>query len=265
MRLELLIGLLLLPLLLLAPASATPNEVLQAVRIDQRLGAQAPLELMFRDEAGRLVRLSDCVAGKPTVLTLVYYECPNLCTEVLNGMAKGFEGLPFRIGREFNVISVSIDPLETPALAASKRRTYLKRYGQASEDGWRFLTGDDASIRELADAVGFHYVYDPNLQQYAHASALILLTPKGRIARYLFGIDFDPKDLRLGLQEASENRIGNPVDQLLMRCYTFDPKTGKYSLALLTLVRLGGLATLGMLGFLIYRLIRSEQKRKEVP
>lgn len=259
MRLELAIGLLLFQ----SPALAAPGEVLQAVRIDQRLGAMVPLDLAFRDEAGQAIRLSECVSGKPTVLSLVYYECPNLCTEVLNGMVKGFEGLPFQVGREFNVVSVSINPEDTPVLAAKKRSTYLKRYGNAPQSGWRFLTGEEDAIRRLANAVGFHYAYDSELKQYAHPGAIVVLTPQGRIARYLFGIDYDPRDLRLGLQEASANRIGSPVDRFLMRCYTFDPKTGRYSLALLNLLRVAGLGTLLMLGLLIHRLLRSERKRKE--
>ncbi|HEY9857503.1 MAG TPA: SCO family protein [Stenomitos sp.] len=250
-------------LLLAPPALAAPSEVLQAARIDQRLGSSVPMDLTFRDEAGRSVRLSECMAGKATVLSLVYYGCPNLCTEVLNGMVKGFDDLPFRLGQEFNVVSVSIDPHETPALAAKKRATYLKRYGHASESSWHFLTGDQTPIRQLADAVGFHYAYDPELKQYAHPSAIVLLTPRGRIARYLFGIDYDPTDLRLGLMEASENRIGSPVDRILMRCYAFDPRTGRYSLALLNLLRGAGVVMVLALGLFIRGMLRSEQRRKE--
>lgn len=257
-----LLRILLFWLLACAPAMAAATQVLEAVRVDQRLGAAVPTQLAFTDATGRRVRLAECLAGKPTILSLVYFGCPNLCTEVLNGLVKGIDEVPFRLGRDFNVVTLSIDPGETPTLALEKERSYLRRYKDATATGWHCLTGDQASIHALAEAVGFHYAYDPALKQYAHPSALVVLTPEGKVARYMFGLEYPPLDLRLGLLEASEERIGSPVDRVLLRCYAFDPRTGRYSLAIMALLRGAGLLTVLGVGWLIARQLKAERRRE---
>lgn len=234
---------------------------LQGVGIDQKLDAQVPLDLAFRDETGRTVRLGDYFGGKPVVLTLVYYNCPMLCTMVLNGALRSFRALPFDIGKDFEVVTVSIAPEETPELAAEKKKQYVHQYDRAGgAAGWHFLTGDEDSIRQLADAVGFRYTYNPETGLYTHASALMLLTPEGRMARYSYGIEYSARDLRLGLVEASQNKIGSPVDQVLLYCYQYDPTTGKYGLLIMRTLRTAGLATLLALGLFLFISLRREKK-----
>jgi protein SCO1/2 len=219
--------------------------IARAVGITQRLDAQVPLELTFRDEDGKQVRLGDCCGGKPTVLVLAYFRCPMLCTQVLNGLTDALRGVPFTIGKEFNVVTVSFDAREGPALAKAKKASYVEDYGRpGAAAGWHFLTGEQESIDELARAVGFRYEYDPRQDQFAHGSGIMLLTPQGRVARYFYGIKYTPRDLRLGLVEASENRIGSPADQVLLLCYYYDPNSGKYTPMVMGLVRLGGAVTL---------------------
>jgi len=227
-------------------------QALSQVRIDQKLDAQVPLDLQFRDETGKVVRLGDYFGKKPVVLSLVYYECPMLCTLVLNGMLTSFKVLSFDVGKEFEVVTVSFNPREKPGLAAAKKQSYLKRYDRPTgEQGWHFLTGEEDQITRLADAVGFKYTYDAKTEQYAHASAIMVLTPKGHVARYYYGIEYAPRDLRLGLVEASADKIGSPVDQLLLYCFHYDPLTGKYGMVIRNVLRLGGIATLGLLfGFI---------------
>src|SRR5258705_2712541 len=214
--------------------------VLGQVGIDQRIGQQLPLGLRFRDESGRDVTLGDFFGARPVVLALAYYECPMLCTEVLNGMTGALKTLSFDAGRDFDVVVVSIDPKDSFRLAANKKLRYVNHYGRpATAGGWHFLTGTDASIKPLADAIGFRYAYDANIKQYAHGAAIYVATPKGLVARYLMGIDFAPRDLRLALVEASNNQLGSVADQVLLLCYHYDPATGKYSAATLTAVRIG--------------------------
>lgn len=214
---------------------------LQGVGIDQRLDQQIPLDLVFRDEVGREVPLSTYFGQKPVVLALVYYQCPMLCTQILNGMETSLRAVSLDPGRDFEVVSVSFDPSDTPELAAEKKMNYVRRYGRPNTaNGWHFLTGGEASIKALTDAVGFHYRYDPKTHQFAHASAIYVLTPQGRMSRYFYGVEYAPRDLRLGLVEASQNRIGNPVDQILLFCYHYDPATGKYGAIAMNMVRLGG-------------------------
>jgi protein SCO1/2 len=217
---------------------------LAAVGIDQKLDRQVPLDLTFRDEAGRSVPLSAFFSGKkPVVLALVYYQCPMLCTLILNGVESSLKGVSLNPGQDFEVLSVSFDPKDTPELAASKKQMYLRRYGRpGTANGWHFLTGNEASIKALTDAVGFRYRYDPPTRQFAHASGITVLTPQGRISRYLYGVEYAPRDLRLALVEASENRIGNPVDQILLFCYHYDPATGKYGAIAINFVRFAGVA-----------------------
>lgn len=234
-------------------SDAVPPQ-LKEVGIDQNLDAQVPLDLMFRDERGNSVRLEDYFhQGKPVILTLVYYECPMLCTLVLNGLTSALRTLSFDVGQQFEIVTVSFNPKETPELAANKKEVYLQEYRRpGAENGWHFLTGEPAAIESLARSVGFRYRYDPQVKQFAHAAAIMVLTPKGRIARYFYGVDYSPRDLRFGLIEAAEDRIGSPVDQLLLYCFHYDPSTGKYSAAVLNIVRLGGaLTVLGLIGFIV--------------
>ena len=245
-------------------ASTQPYQLTQ-VRIDQKLDSQVPLDLHFRDEAGKVVRLGDFFGQKPVVLSLVYYECPMLCTLVLNGMVTSFKVLSFDVGKEFEVVTVSFNPRETPQLAAAKKQSYLKRYSRLNaEKGWHFLTGDQDQIAKLADAVGFRYSYDPKTEQYAHASAIMVLTPKGHVARYYYGIEYAPRDLRLGLIEASANKIGSPVDQVLLYCFHYDPMTGKYGLVVRNVLRLGGITTVLLLGGFITVMLRRERHARRV-
>jgi protein SCO1/2 len=222
--------------------------VLREVGIDQRLNHQAPLDLPFRDEEGRAVRLGDYFGRRPVILALVYYECPMLCTQVLNGLVGALGVLSFDAGREFDVVAVSFDPGEGPALARAKKHAYLERYRRpGAERGWHFLTGGQPAIAELTRAVGFRYVYDETLDQFAHGAAVIVLTPSGTIARYFYGIEYAPRDLRLGLVEASANRIGSIADQVLLLCYHYDPAAGRYGFIALGLVRIGGVLTVAAL------------------
>ena len=217
---------------------------LQGVGIDQMLDAQIPLSLVFRDEAGRSVPLSNFFqARKPVILALVYYRCPMLCTQILTGLESCLKAVSFNPGHDFEVLSVSFDPKDTPEIAAAKKQMYLRRYGRANTaNGWHFLTGDEANIKALTDAAGFHYKYDPKTDQFAHASGIMILTPEGRLSRYFYGVEYAPRDVRLGLVEASQNKIGTPVDQLLLFCFHYDPATGKYGALAMNLVRGAGAA-----------------------
>jgi protein SCO1/2 len=236
---------------------------LQAVGLDQRLGEQVPLDLRFRDEAGRWVRLADHFADMPVILVPAYYTCGNLCPLALDGLVKGLRALSLSAGEHFTVIAVSIDPRDTPALAAKRKATYVGRYSRrAVPDGWHFLTGEAPAIQELARSIGFRYAADPGSEGYAHASGLLILTPRGRISRYLYGIEYSPRDLRLALVEASGHRIGSLVDQVLLRCYRYDPATGTYGLAIMNAVRFGGLVTVLALGSFIVAMVRREPRRR---
>ena len=240
-------------------ASVLPP-ALRNIGLDQKLNGQIPLNLVFRDEAGRDARLTSYFGSRPVVLALVYYQCPMLCTQVLNGMVMSLRTMSLESGQDFDVIAVSIDPTETPELAARKKAEYVKRYARGSA-GWHFLTGAEPQIKQLAAAVGFRYAYDPKSKQYAHASAIMLATPSGRLSRYFYGIEYAPRDLRLGLVEASENKIGTPVDQVLLYCFHYDPNTGKYSAIVMNIVRLGALLTLLIFVPLLIWLWRSDLNR----
>ncbi len=240
------------------------SRVYQEVGIDQKLNAQIPLDAMFKDEQGRSVALGSYFGSAPVVLSLVYYQCPMLCTQVLNGMVDAFKGLPYTPGREFTVVTVSIDPREKPPLAQEKKDGYLQSYGRPeAAEGWHFLTGDEASIRKLADAVGFHYLYDEKTGQFAHAAGIMVVTPQGRLSHYLYGIEYSPKDLRFALMDASQGRIGSVVDKLVLLCYHYDPSTGKYSLVIANIFRGAGAVTILVLGGCVLYLLRRE-KRKNV-
>jgi protein SCO1/2 len=231
------------------PAGGKPA-VLKDVGIEQRLNEQVPLDLTFRDEQGNTVELGRYFGTKPVLLSLVYYNCPMLCNQVLNGMTSGLTVLPFNVGKEFDVVTVSFDARETPEQAAEKKKTYINWYRrEGAASGWHFLTGDQASIDRLTRAVGFKYAFDPATNQFAHASGIMLLTPQGKLARYFYGVEYAPKDMKFAIMEAAEGRAGSPVDQLLLYCYHYDPATGKYSLVVMNVVRLGGIATIiGVIG-----------------
>ena len=236
-------------------------KTLDNVGIDQKLNEQLPLDLTFRDETGREVRLGEYFNhGRPVILSFVYYECPMLCNQVLNGLAGSLKTLSFNVGKEFEVVTVSFDPRETPSLAAAKKDSYMARYNrEGAEKGWHFLTGDGKSIAALTQAAGFRYAWDEKNQQFAHASAIMLSTPEGRLARYFYGIEYAPKELRLGIVEASANKIGSPVDQLLLYCYHYDPASGKYGLAIMNIVRLAGAITVVCI-FLLLFLLRRQRR-----
>lgn len=234
-------------------------ELLKDVSIDQKLDSSIPLDLMFRDEHGQAVTLGQYFGSKPVILTLVYYNCPMLCTQVLNGLDRSLEQIPMSIGKDFNVVTVSIDPTEKPVLAEAKQAVYMGMYNRpGAAQGWHFLTGEQSQIKQLADAVGFHYAYDPDSKQYAHASVIMLLTPEGKISRYFYGVTYPERDMRLGLVEASEGKIGSPVDQVLLFCYHYDPHTGKYGLLISRVMQLAGLATVLVGGFFLILLFRGE-------
>jgi protein SCO1 len=234
-------------------------ELLRDVGIDQRLNGVIPLGLSFRDENGNAVRLSEFFGQKPVVLALVYYNCPMLCTQVLNGLNRSLRDVPMDVGKEFKVVTVSIDPNETPKLASAKHDLYTGIYGRpGAAQGWHFLTGEESQIRQLANAVGFRYAYDADSKQFAHASAVMVLTSEGKISRYFYGITYASRDMRLGLVEASEGKIGSAVDQVLLFCYHYDPVTGKYGLLISRLIKTGGLLTVLAIGILILVLSRTE-------
>jgi len=240
------------------PANQRPPG-LANVGIEQHLDQQIPADLTFRDESGKTVRLGDYFGKRPMILNLVYYNCPMLCGEVLSGLTSALRVLRFDLGREFEVITVSFDPRETPQIAAEKKKQYLERYGRkGAEQGWHFLTGQQDAIAGLTKAAGFQYEYDAKTDQFAHTTAIMVLTPRGKIAQYYYGVEYAPKDLRLGLIEASQNKIGNLVDQVLLYCYHYDPATGKYGAVIMRVVRLAGLATILSLGAFIAIMFRRD-------
>lgn len=233
---------------------------LQEVGIEQKLGEQLPLETEFKNEDGETVKLGSYFnKSRPVMLALVYYECPMLCNEVLNGMTGSLKGLSFNAGKEFDVVAISFDARENekPGLAKNKKLAYAERYGRpGSESGWHFLTGSQASIDAVTKASGFNYKWDEKSGQFAHAGGIMLVTPEGKMSRYFFGIDYSPKDLKLGMMETAENKVGDAVDKLLLYCYHYDPATGKYGLAILRIMRYAAVATvlgMGLMGFVFWR------------
>ena len=241
-------------------AQGSDRTPLREIGFDHRLGEQVDLDLEFRNEAGLPVRLRDLTQGKPVVLALVYYRCPMLCVLTLNGLAGALKTLSLDAGKEFTVLSVSFNPKETSEEAAAKKKDAIRRYGRpGTESGWHFLTGDAGAIAKLTAAVGFRYTWDERTSQYAHAAGLVVLTPDGRVARYLFGVEYAPKDLRLALVEASGGQIGTPVDHVLLYCYSYNPVTGRYGAAVMRLVRIAGAATVLALGGFILVMWRREK------
>jgi protein SCO1/2 len=238
------------------PANVRPPG-LKNVGIEQHLNEQIPAELTFQDENGNPVRLADYFGKKPMILNLVYYQCPMLCGEVLSGLESALRVLKFDVGNQFDVLTVSFDPRETPAMATAKKAEFLKRYGRpGATQGWHFLTGPQQSIDALTKAAGFQYEYDPKSGQFAQTTAIMVLTPEGRIAQYYYGVEYAPKDLRLGLIQASQNKIGNIVDQVLLYCYHYDPATGKYGAVVMRILRLAGAATILTLGLFMIVMFR---------
>ncbi len=243
-----------------AKNAATIPGPLADIGIDQRLGESLPLGLTFRDEMGRTVRLGDYFGERPVVLSLVYYECPMLCTLVLNGLTGALETINLEPGRDYEVVTVSIDPGESFPLAVAKKKEYVKRLGRpAAETSWHFLTGDEENIKKLAAAVGFRYAYDPKTDLFIHAAGIMVATPDGRLARYLYGVEYAPRDLRLSLVEASEGRLGTLSDQVLLFCYQYDPHSGTYSVAALSLVRGGGILTVVLIAGFVTLMLRREK------
>jgi protein SCO1/2 len=241
------------------PAAARPG-LLGKIGIDQRIGESIPLDVEFTDEDGKTVRLGQYFGKRPVILALVYYECPMLCTQVLNGLVSALGVLNFEVGREFDVIAVSFNPKEGPGLASQKKAAYVERYGRPqSAHGWHFLTGSQASIDTLTKAVGFRYAYDDKIKQYAHGAGIELLTADGVLAKYFYGIEFSARDIRLGLIEASSERLGTPIDDVLLLCYHYDPATGAYGASVLRMVRLGAVAT--MLAFAVFLTVSLRRER----
>ena len=254
----------------MAPVSDKPPDILSKVGIAQRLNEQLPLSLTFTDDAGKQVQLASYFGKKPAILALVYYQCPMLCSEELNGLTSALQMVSFVPGKDFSVIVISIDPTETTDLAAAKKRGYLKRYGHPeTAAGWHFMTGTQENIDAVTKAVGFGYVKIPGpdgrLTQFAHASAIQIVTPEGKLAQYYMGVEYSPKDLRLGLVEASANRIGSPVDNILTYCYHYDPQTNKHSLIVARVVQLGGLITLLLLGGFMLVMFRRDVRKEPQP
>lgn len=234
-------------------------ELLKEVGIDQKLNDSIPLNLTFRDEHGNQVELAQFFTGKPVILTLVYYNCPMLCTQVLNALDRSLETIPLDMGKDYTVVTVSIDPTDTPRLAEVKQALYTGMYNRpGSQYGWHFLTGQDPQIKQLADSVGFRYAFDPDSHQYAHASGIMVLTPAGKISKYFYGVTYPARDLRLGLVDASQEKIGTVADQLLLFCYHYDPHTGKYGLLISRVLQLGGVATVLIGGICLLFLFRGE-------
>lgn len=234
---------------------------LRGVGISQRLNNQIPLNLQFRDEKGQTVTLGSFFGQKPVILSLVYYSCPMLCTTAENGLLNTLRDVPFNIGDQYQVVTVSIDPTETPSMAMGKKAVYVGLYGrQSAKNGWHFLVGDQPSIRTLAEAVGFHYNYIPETRQFAHATGIVVLTPQGKVSKYFYGIQYQPRDVRLALVEASTEKIGSPVDAVLLYCCQYDPATGKYSVVISKILRLSALVTVLSMGTLVFALSRGGQR-----
>ncbi len=239
---------------------------LEHVGIEQKLDGQVPLDLQFRDENGNTVKLGDYFhTGRPVVLNLVYYQCPMLCGEVLQGLTAAVKVIKFMPGKEFEIVTVSIDPRETPELARAKKQTFLERLNRpGAENGWHFLVGQKDQIDKLANAVGWEYQYDPKTDQFAHAAGIVLLTPKGKIAQYYYGVEYSARDMRLGMVEASQNKIGTLADEVLLYCYHYDPRTGKYGAVVTNIIRLAGVATVVILGGFLVVMFRQDRKEQGI-
>ena len=233
---------------------------LRDVAFDQKLNQQVPLELRFRDESGKSVQLAEYFKQRPVILNFVYYKCRDLCPLLIDGMVRSLRAISFSVGNEFDVLTVSFDPQDTPALAAAKKADLIEKYSRpGASSGWHFLTGDQPSIHRLTQSVGFRYHYDARTGEFGHATGIVLLTPNGKTSRYFYGIDFSPRDLRLGLVEAAAHRIGSPIDQLLLFCFHYDPMTGKYTPLITNIMRLAAGATVLAIGGFILLMLRRER------
>jgi len=241
------------------PSGSVPP-MLQGIGIDQNLNAQIPLELTFNNETGQSVRLGQYFREKPVVLALVYYECPGLCDLILNGLSHVMQQVSLNVGSDYEVVTVSFNPQDSWQLAGAKKSNYIEKYNRpGAKQGWHFLTGKPDAIKSLADSVGFHYKYDPISKQFAHASAIVILTPEGKIARYFYGIEYKPRDFRLSLVEASANKIGTTADQVMLFCYHWDPMTGKYGVIIAQVTQVLGTATVLALGAFVFIMIRRDR------
>jgi protein SCO1 len=246
----------------LVAAHDEPPPALRSVDLKQNLGAQVPLDLKFKDETGAEVGLKDYFGRRPVILTFVYYNCQDLCPLVLDGLVRSMRPLSFNLGEQFDVITVSFDPADTPALAAAKKSDFVNQYARTGSGiGWHFLTGEETAIRRLTDVAGFHYKYESSENRFGHATGILLLTPGGKISRYFYGIEFSPRDLRLGLIEASAGKIGSAIDQLLLFCYHYDPLSGKYNFIITNSIRAGGVVTVVALAAFILIMMRRERAR----
>jgi protein SCO1/2 len=244
------------------PSSSLPAP-LREIGFDQNLDRQLPLDLPFADEQGRAVTLGRFFGKRPVVLAFAYYECPMLCTLVLNALASSLDVMSLQPGTDFDVVTISFDPREKPALAAAKKETYLQRYKRpGAARAWHFLTGDQSSIDRVTRAAGFRFVWDSGLKQFAHPTGIIVVTPEGRIARYLFGIEYGPRDLRLAIVDASAGKVGSPIDSFLLYCYHYDPMTGRYGLAIMRAMRLAGAATVVSLALFVGVMLRRERRAR---
>lgn len=243
-------------------------ETLQKSGIEQKLGDALPLDAQFKDENGKVVALGDFFnRGRPVVLAFVYFECPMLCNEVLNGLTGTLKGISLDAGKDFDVLAISFDARENeiPDLARNKKESYTNRYGrQGTEDGWHFLTGSEQSIEAVTKAAGFNFQWDEQSNQFAHAGGIMIATTDGKLSRYFYGIDYSPKDVKFGIMESAENHIGNPAEQLLLYCFHYDPATGKYGLSVLRVMRLGAILTLLAMGAMGFVFWRRNKLRKEV-
>jgi len=246
-------------------STALPR-ALREIGFDQNIDQRVPLDTSFRDEAGRTVRLGDFFGTRPVVLVFAYYDCPMLCTQVINGLSSALGVMSLNPGKDFEIVTVSFNPRDTPASATAKKASYLERYRRTgAAEGWHFLTGDQPDIVRLTKAAGFRYVWDEETKQFAHPSGVIVLTPDGRLSKYLFGIEYGPRDLRLAIVEASDGKVGTPVDSLLLYCYHYDPMTGRYGLVIMRTMRLAGIATvLAILGFIAV-MVRRERRQTDRP
>jgi protein SCO1/2 len=234
---------------------------LREIGFDQNIDQRVPLDTTFRDEAGATVRLGDYFRTKPVVMVFAYYDCPMLCTQVINGLSSALGVMSLNPGKDFEIVTVSFNPRDTPASATAKKAVYLERYKRpGAAEGWHFLTGDQPQIDRLTKAAGFRYAWDAETKQYAHPSGVIVLTPDGRLSKYLFGIEYGPRDLRLGIVEASAGKVGTPVDALLLYCYHYDPMTGRYGLVIMRAIRMAGAATVLAIGAFIVVMVRRERQ-----
>jgi len=261
-------ALLMIPMLLFVSAllrAETPQQqkaLLQKADFEQRLDSPLPLDARFVDERGRSVALRDYFGARPVILVPIYFRCPQLCVETMNGLLRALRSISFDAGKQFQVVAFSFDPGDFASTALEKKKRIVESYGRAAdENGWTFLTGGEQSIRELTNSIGFHFAYDDELKQYAHSTGIVLATPQGRVSHYFYGVEYSAKDLRLALIEASNGKIGSPVDRILLYCYSYDPMTGKYGLLVRRVVKLAGAATVLMLAFVIGWLLRQERKR----